>query len=172
MATPDSEGFVRSFARGLRVIEAMGRTGAHTVSSVAQDTELPRTVARRILLTLCELGYACPTPDKGFRLTPKVLSLGLTYLTSQPFWGHAQRVLETVCLQLRESCAVAVMQGNEVVFVLRIPSAKVMSPRQQGSRPMRVRSKVDLPALLAPSSSTVSPGITSRSTPQSTCSAP
>lgn len=135
MATPDSEGFVRSFARGLRVIEAMGRTGAHTVSSVAQDTELPRTVARRILLTLCELGYACPTPDKGFRLTPKVLSLGLTYLTSQPFWGHAQRVLETVCLQLRESCAVAVMQGNEVVFVLRIPSAKVMSPHLgMGSR--------------------------------------
>lgn len=83
MATPDSEGFVRSFARGLRVIEAMGRTGAHTVSSIAQDTQLPRTVARRILLTLCELGYACPTPDKGFRLTPKVLSLG------RRAWGWA-----------------------------------------------------------------------------------
>ena len=129
MANPDSEGFIRSFARGLRVIEAMGRSGPNTVASIAQDTQLPRTVARRILLTLCELGYATAIADKGFRLTPKVLSLGVTYLTSQPFWGHAQRVLETVCLELRESCAVAVLQGNEVVFVLRIPSAKVMSLR-------------------------------------------
>lgn len=129
MANPDSEGFVRSFARGLQVIEAMGRLGPHTVASIAQDTQLPRTVARRILLTLSELGYATATADKGFRLTPKVLSLGVTYLTSLPFWGHAQRVLETVCLELRESCSVAVLQGNEVVFVLRIPSAKVMSLR-------------------------------------------
>lgn len=129
MGTPDSDGFVRSFARGLRVIEAMGRSGPHTLASVAASTDLPRTVVRRIALTLCELGYAAITPDKGLRLTPKVLSLGMTYLTSLPFWGHAQRVLETVCLQLRESCALAVLEGNEVVYVLRIPSAKVMSPR-------------------------------------------
>ena len=129
MASPDSEGFIRSFARGLRVIEVMGRIGPHTVTSIAQGTQLPRTVARRILLTLCDLGYATAIADRGFRLTPKVLSLGLTYLTSHPFWGHAQRVLETVCLELRESCSVAVLQGNEVVFVLRIPSAKVMSLR-------------------------------------------
>ena len=135
MATPDSEGFIRSFARGLCVLEAMGASGPHTVASIAMATGLPRTVVRRIALTLCELGYAHNAADKSFRLTPKVLSLGLTYLTSLPFWGHAQRVLETVCLQLRESCALAVLQGNEVVYVLRIPSAKVMSPRLgMGSR--------------------------------------
>lgn len=135
MATPDSEGFIRSFARGLSVLEALGTSGPHTVASLATATGLPRTVVRRIALTLCELGYAHNAADKSFRLTPKVLSLGTTYLTSLPFWGHAQRVLETVCLQLRESCALAVLQGNEVVYVLRIPSAKVMSPRLgMGSR--------------------------------------
>jgi IclR family pca regulon transcriptional regulator len=127
MTIPDSDAFVRSFARGLHVIEALGQNGPHTFASIAAATELPRTVVRRIALTLCELGYAAITPEKGLRLTPKVLSLGMTYLTSLPFWGHAQRVLETVCLQLRESCALAVLQGNEVVYVLRIPSAKVMS---------------------------------------------
>ncbi len=129
MATPESEGFIRSFARGLSVIEAMGHSGAHTVASIATATALPRTVVRRIALTLVELGYAAIAADKSFRLTPKVLGLGLTYLTSLPFWSHAQRVLETLCLDLRESCAMSVMQGNEVVYVLRIPSVKVMSPR-------------------------------------------
>ena len=58
MATPESEGFIRSFARGLSVIEAMGHSGVHTVASIAAATELPRTVVRRIALTLVELGYA------------------------------------------------------------------------------------------------------------------
>ncbi len=135
MANPDNEGFIRSFARGLSVIEAMGRNGTHTVATVSSATQLPRTVVRRILLTLCELGFAAESEEKGFRLTPKVLNLGMTYLTSLPFWGHAQRVLEHLCLQIGESCALAVFDGNEMVYVLRIPSPKVMSLRLgMGSR--------------------------------------
>lgn len=129
MANTDNEGFIRSFARGLAVIEAMGRSGTHTVATVSVATGLPRTVVRRILLTLCELGFAAESEEKGFRLTPKILNLGMTYLTSLPFWGHAQRVLENLCAQTGESCALAVFDGEEVVFVLRIPSAKIMSLR-------------------------------------------
>ncbi|GJH08364.1 helix-turn-helix domain-containing protein [Caballeronia novacaledonica] len=127
MANPDTDGFIRSFARGLSVIEAMGRSGTHTVATVSTATNLPRTVVRRILLTLCELGFAAESEEKGFRLTPKVLNLGMTYLTSLPFWGHAQRALENLCVQTGESCALAVFDGNEVVYVLRIPSPKIMS---------------------------------------------
>ncbi len=129
MATPENEGFVRAFARGLAVIEAMGRSGTHTVATVSATTALPRTVVRRILLTLCELGFAVESDERGYRLTPKVLNLGMTYLTSLPFWGHAQRVLENLCTQVKESCALAVFDGEEVVFVLRIPSPKIMSLR-------------------------------------------
>lgn len=135
MTNPENESFVRSFARGLSVIEALGRSGPHTVASVAASSGLPRTVVRRILLTLCELGYAVLAPDKSFHLTPKVLNLGTTYLTSLPFWGHAQRVLENLCAQVQESCAMAVFDGSEAVFVLRIPSTKIMSLRLgMGSR--------------------------------------
>lgn len=128
MATPESEGFIRSFARGLAVIEAMGRSGTHTVATLASGTGLPRSVVKRALLTLCELGYAV-ADEKNFRLTPKVLTLGMTYLTSLPFWGHAQRVLEDLCATVGESCALAVFDGHEAVYVLRIPSRKIMSLR-------------------------------------------
>jgi len=135
MATPESDGFIRSFARGLSVIQAMGSSGAHTVATVSAATELPRTVVRRILLTLRELGFVASSEDKVFRLTPKVLNLGMTYLTSLPFWAHAQRVLENLCVQIQASCALAVFDGEEVVFVLRIPSPKIMSLRLgMGSR--------------------------------------
>lgn len=125
--TTDNDGFVRSFARGLTVIQALGRNGTHTVASVTTATGLPRTVVRRILLTLCELGYAAESETRGFRLTPKILTLGMTYLTSLPFWGHAQRALETLWTQVTESCAMCVFDGRDAVFVLRIPSLKIMS---------------------------------------------
>lgn len=129
MATPDSDGFVRSFARGLSVIEAMGNgTGIHTVASVAATTKLPRTVARRILMTLAELGFAV-SDGKDFRLTPKVLNLGMTYLTSLPFWGLAQAVLEQLCDEVKESAALSVFDGRDVIYILRVPSRKVMSLR-------------------------------------------
>lgn len=135
MGSPDNEGFVRGFARGLSVLEAMGQHGPHTLASIAVSTGLPRTVVRRIALTLCELGYAVLDNEKIFHLTPKVLNLGMSYLTSLPFWGHAQRVLENLCAQLQESCAIAVFDGSEAVFVLRIPSGKIMSLRLgMGSR--------------------------------------
>ncbi len=129
MATPESDSFVRSFARGLRVIEAMGQgSDLHTVAGVSLDTGLPRTVVRRILLTLTELGFTA-TDGKNFRLTPKILSLGMSYLTSLPFWGQAQSVLEELCAELKESAALSVMDGNNVLFLVRVPSRKVMSLR-------------------------------------------
>ncbi|CAN7672857.1 helix-turn-helix domain-containing protein [Pseudorhodoferax sp. LjRoot39] len=129
MATPESDGFVRSFARGLSVIEAMGSgTGEHTVASVAASTQLPRTVARRILMTLTELGFTV-TDGKSFRLTPKILNLGMTYLTSLPFWGVAQEVLEQLCAEVKESVALSAFDGRHSIYLLRIPSRKVMSLR-------------------------------------------
>lgn len=132
MGTPDSgdrdsDGFVRSFARGLSVIEAMGRSAElHTVASVTAATGLPRTVVRRIMMTLTELGYSL-SDGKTFRLTPKVLTLGMTYLSSLPFWGLAQHVLESLGTEVKASVALSVFDGESVVYVLRIPSREIMS---------------------------------------------
>src|SRR5690606_41230068 len=53
MATPESESFVRTFARGLKIIEAMGQGAVRqTLGDVAEAVDLPRTAVRRFLLTL------------------------------------------------------------------------------------------------------------------------
>ncbi|SHH64328.1 IclR family transcriptional regulator domain-containing protein [Pollutimonas bauzanensis] len=128
MSTPENDRFVRSFARGLTVISALGRKpGHHSIASVAELTELPRAVARRILATLCELGYA-RVEGREFRLTPRVLTLGLSYLTSLPYFAHAQQALIEISSEIDESCAMAVMDTTEIVFIQRIPSRKVLSP--------------------------------------------
>ena len=79
MSTPESESFVRTFARGLKVIEVMGQGAPRqTIADVAEAADLPRTAVRRFLMTLTELEFT-RTDGKHYWLTPKVLRLGLSY---------------------------------------------------------------------------------------------
>ncbi len=135
MATPESESFVRTFARGLAVIEALGR-GSHvqTLAEVADGVALPRTAVRRFLLTLIELGFVA-TDGRRYWLTPRVLRLGLSYLSSLPYWRDAQATLEELCSRAHQSCALSVLDGEDIVYVLRQHAKRIlpMSP-SLGSR--------------------------------------
>ena len=119
--------FVQSFARGLSVIRSFNADRpAQTLSDVANATGLTRAGARRILLTLHRLGYV-QVDGRSFTLTPKILELGFTYLTSLPFWNLAEPVLESLSAEICESASAAVLDGTEIVYVLRVPMQKIMT---------------------------------------------
>lgn len=121
------DSYVRSFARGLAVLRSFGAGAqSQTLSGVAERAGMTRAGARRILLTLLNLGYVV-ADGRQFHLTPKVLELGFAYLTSLPVWSQAQPVMETLVEELRQSSSAAVLDGDEIVYVLRIPAHRIMS---------------------------------------------
>jgi IclR family pca regulon transcriptional regulator len=135
MATPESESFVRTFARGLKVIEVMGQGAPRqTIAEVAEAADLPRTAVRRFLMTLTELEFT-QTDGKHYWLTPKVLRLGLSYLYTLPYWRQAQLALEELCASIGQSCAISVLDADEIVYVVRMHTRRIlpMSP-SLGSR--------------------------------------
>lgn len=118
---------MQSFARGLQVIRSFD--AAHptqTLSEVAGRTGLTRAGARRILLTLEGLGYV-HADGRQFRLTPRILDLGLAYLSSQPLWHLAEPVMQRLAQTVHESCSMAVLDGQEIVYLLRVPARRLMS---------------------------------------------
>lgn len=120
------DSYVQSFARGLEVIRSFSASAPRqTLSEVAARTGLTRAGARRILLTLQTLGYV-DSDGKLFRLTPRILDLGFAYLSSQPLWNLAEPFMETLVEQVRESCSAAVLDGSDIVYVLRVPTHKIM----------------------------------------------
>jgi IclR family pca regulon transcriptional regulator len=134
--TPD---FVVSLARGLDIIKAFGRTDSNstslpslrpadalTLSEVAEATGLARAVVRRFLYTLAELGYVA-TDGKYFRLTAKILDLGFSYLSSFSLPKIAERFLEEVTLATNESSSASVLDGDEIVYVARVQTRRIMS---------------------------------------------
>ncbi|WP_144148553.1 IclR family transcriptional regulator [Paraburkholderia sp. BCC1884] len=121
------DSYVQSFARGLAVIRAFDATRPEqTLTDVAAATGLTRAGARRILLTLQTLGYV-EAEGRLFRLTPKILDLGFAYLTSMPFWNLAEPVMEQLSAEVHESCSAAVLDRTEIVYVLRVPTHKIMT---------------------------------------------
>jgi IclR family pca regulon transcriptional regulator len=127
MASEESEAFVRTFARGLKVIEAMGRDGnQQTIASISEASELPRTVVRRFLLTLAELGFV-GMDGRHYWLTPKILRLGMSYLYALPFWRHAQLVLEELSSTVGQSCALSVLDEEDIVYIGRVHSQRILA---------------------------------------------
>lgn len=125
-STAESQGsssnYLQSFARGLSVLRCFDADApAQTVSEVAQRTNMTRAGARRILLTLLQLGYVAQD-GRHFSLTPKVLDLGFAYLASQPVWRLAQPVLERFSASTHQPSSMAVLDDDEIVCVLRIPA--------------------------------------------------
>lgn len=123
---PAGDSYVQSFARGLEVIRTFSALAPQqTLTEVAARSGLTRASARRILLTLLTLGYV-ESDGKRFRLTPRILDLGFAYLSSMPIWNLAEPVMEELVGQVKESCSAAVLDGTDVVYVLRVPTHKIM----------------------------------------------
>ncbi len=119
--------FVLSLARGLKVIEAFeGRTGGVTPSQIATLTGFSRAAVRRLLVTLEGLGYA-HTDGRSYTLSTGVLKLGFSYLSSTSLTSLAQSLLERMIDDIHESISVSVLDGDEIVYVARASTQRVMS---------------------------------------------
>ena len=119
IASDDRE-FVQALERGLAVLRAFSpQSPMLTISQVAELTGLTRAAARRYLFTLESLGYVTQGSAK-FALTPRVFDLGFTYLSSISVAEAAQPFMLQVAERLRESCSVAVLDSQDIVYVARV----------------------------------------------------
>lgn len=118
---------INGLVKGLAVIECFDEEHAsQSITDVANRTGLERATARRCLLTLTHLGYAS-YDGKFFRLTPRVLNLGHSYLAATPLPRLIQPFLEQLSAEIAESSSAAVLDGTEILYVARASHRRVMS---------------------------------------------
>lgn len=129
MTDDDRSWFVLSLARGLDVIRAFRADAPSlTVSEVAARACISRAAARRLLMTLRELGYV-GTRDDRWTLRPRVLDLGYAWISSRRVEELVQPHLDEVAERTGQSSSLGVLEGREIVFVARAPAPRRMSVR-------------------------------------------
>jgi IclR family transcriptional regulator, pca regulon regulatory protein len=146
----NSPDFIEAIARGLDVIRAFGPgQPVMSLAGVAAASDLPRPTARRILLTLEQLGYvrqvgrqsgpaghggrpgsSSGQPGQGpggYELTPRVLDLGMSYVLSRGLWEVARPHMEALVARTRESTSIAQLDGSDIVYVARVEVPKIVT---------------------------------------------
>ena len=121
--------FVEALARGLDVLTCFDADHpAMSLTEVAAAAGLARPTARRLLLTLEELGYV-RSAGGAFTLTPKVLDLGMAYVGSLGLWDIARPHLEALVAGTGESSSMAQLDGSDIVYVARVAVPKIIAIR-------------------------------------------
>jgi IclR family transcriptional regulator, pca regulon regulatory protein len=125
-AGPD---FVEALARGLDVLACFDADHpSMSLSEVAAAAGLARPTARRLLLTLEELGFVRSSRG-AFSLTPKVLTLGMAYVGALGLWDIARPHLEALVSRTGESSSMAQLDGSDIVYVARVSVPKLIALR-------------------------------------------
>ena len=121
--------FMASLAKGLAVLGAFGeRRPSMSLTEAAAVAGLSRAAARRVLLTLTELGYV-EQNGRDFTLAPRILELGYAYLSIQPWIERAEPMMKELSVEFQEACNAATLHGAEIVFVARVAAPSwIMSP--------------------------------------------
>lgn len=122
-----SRDIVQSLIRGLEVIASFGPDHQQqTLSDVARRTGLTPASARRFLHTLMAVGYV-RADGRYFTLSPRVLELGYAYLSGLSLTDVALPHVQDLASRVRESCSVAVLDGNDIVYIIRVPIRRIMT---------------------------------------------
>lgn len=119
--------FVEALARGIEVLTAFSPSQIEmTVSDVADHTGLARPTARRLLLTLEQLGYVRST-DGRYSLTTKVLDIGTAAVAAQGIWDLARPHMLGLVSFTGESSSMSQLDGSDIVYTARVPVPKIIA---------------------------------------------
>ena len=121
--------FVEALARGLSVLSCFdARHPRMTLTEIAAASGLARPTARRLLLTLQELGYV-RAEGGSFALTPRVLRLGMAYVNALGLWDIARPHMENLVASTKESSSMSQLDGSDIVYVARVAVPKIITLR-------------------------------------------
>jgi IclR family acetate operon transcriptional repressor len=118
-------GSVQSIERAFGLLEVMAdEGGVASLSRLSAASGLPLPTIHRLVRTLCQLGYVRQEPSREYVLAPKLIRLGESSSQMMSLWArpHLARLVD----ELGESANLAMLDGDQVVYVAQVPSRHSM----------------------------------------------
>jgi DNA-binding IclR family transcriptional regulator len=111
--------------RSFKVLELLaGHAQGCTLSALAAELDMPLSATHRLLTELVRCGYVRQDQSHGeYVLTIKLVSLGLSFLSSSGIVDVAQPLLDRLAAQSGELVRLAVVDGDALTFVAKAQGA-------------------------------------------------
>jgi IclR family transcriptional regulator, acetate operon repressor len=118
-------GGVQSVERTFELLELMADAGGEVaLSDLADSSGLPLPTIHRIMRTLVAAGYARQQPSRRYALGPRLIRLGET--ASRALGSWARPYLSELTEATGETSNMAVLDGDQIVYVAQVPSQHSM----------------------------------------------
>ena len=119
--------FIQSLAKGLATLQSLSDAGRPLMlSEISKAMGCNNTTATRLCYTLSELEFLKRDDQRRYHLTPKVLTLGYSYITGLDWREVADYYLEVLFKEIQETANLAILEGQEIVYILRIRKRKYL----------------------------------------------
>lgn len=116
---------VRSIERAFELLEHLADAGGQlALTELAEISGLPMPTIYRLMRTLVNRGYVRQEPSKRYALGPRLIHLGETAGRLLGSW--AQPALAQLVDEVGETANMAVLEGDEAVYVAQVPSRHSM----------------------------------------------
>jgi DNA-binding IclR family transcriptional regulator len=118
--------YIHSLAKGIRVMELLARQPSLSVSDVARHLGTNRAGSHRFLATLRELGYVEKDTEGRYRLTFRVLELGMKVFGQHEIHRIARPFLQELSLAFNETVNLGHFDGTDVLHLDKIDSKEIL----------------------------------------------
>lgn len=118
--------FVSSLAKGLRVLEHLASNGEMSASRMAGYLDTSRAASHRFLSTLRDLDYVEKTEEGQFRLTFKVVELGMKKLDGFEIRHSVHPYLQEMAHTCGETVNLGHWDGSAIVHLDKINSTETL----------------------------------------------
>jgi IclR family acetate operon transcriptional repressor len=116
---------VRSLERAFELLEHLADGGGEmALSELAEASGLPMPTIYRLMRTLVNRGYVRQQPSKRYALGPRLIRLG--DLAGRLLGTWARPALAELVAEIGETANMAVLEGDEAVYVAQVPSRHSM----------------------------------------------
>ncbi len=118
-------GGVQSIERAFAILETMAdHGGVMGLSQLAAASGLPLPTIHRLVRTLVDLGYLRQEPSRQYVLGPRLVRLGESSAKTLAIWARPH--LERLVSELGESANLALLDGDQIVYVAQAQSHRAM----------------------------------------------
>jgi IclR family pca regulon transcriptional regulator len=119
--------FINSLAKGLSVLQAFSEADhTLTLSEIAHALKSNTTTATRLCYTLSELGFIHKDGQRRYHLTPKILTLGHSFISGLAWQEVAKYYLEILFKEVQETVNLSILEGSEIIYLIRIRKRKYL----------------------------------------------
>jgi DNA-binding IclR family transcriptional regulator len=117
---------ITSLEKGIKVIELLADKKALTVSAVAEQLGFNRAGSHRFLATLRDLGYVEKDENNRYRLTFKVVDLGMMVLNRFEIRQEARPFMQELSTKLKETVNLGFWNGQGIFHLDKIDSMEIL----------------------------------------------